>query len=142
VTMLCSVACSPCPPQGRARPVPVGDDRPMGAHPVVEQGPPRRGGPPAEAPCPRAPARRWAACPWLGMRLHPTPCGRAARPGNGRRMGSQPRVTWTAVEASHARRRGPTRPVGWEGLASWESRTVRTERKEGAPWLDTPPCWP
>ncbi len=34
------------------------------------------------------------------------------------------------------------RPVGWEGLASWESRTVRTERKEGARWLDTPPCWP
>ena len=81
--------------------MPVGDDRPVGAQPVVEQGPLRRGGPPAEAPCPRAPARRWAACPLLGMRLHPTTCGPAPRAGNVRRTGSQPRVTWTEVEASH-----------------------------------------
>ena len=50
--------------------MPVGDDRHVSAQAIVEQGLPHCGGPPAEARCPRIPAQRLAACPWMRTWLH------------------------------------------------------------------------
>jgi hypothetical protein len=69
------------PPRGSARHVPAGGGRPDGAQPLAEEGHTRGGGSPAEAPCPRVPAQRWAACPFLSTWLpHLTPPATAPAP--------------------------------------------------------------
>ena len=103
------------PPRGRA---PC-----CGARPSAPWGTTCRGFVPT-CPCPAV-----GRLPIVGQAAAPHSMRPAPRAGNMRRTGSQPRVTWTEVEASHARRRGHTRPVAWEELASWENRPVLTERK-------------
>jgi hypothetical protein len=61
-------------PRGSARHVPAGGGRPDGAQSLADEGRTRGGGSLAAAPCPRVPAQRWAACPFLSTWLpHLTP---------------------------------------------------------------------
>jgi hypothetical protein len=106
------------PPRGRA---PCG-----GARPSAPWGTTCRGSVPT-CPCPAV-----GRLPIVGQAAAPHSMRPAHRAGNMRRTGSQPRVTWTEVEASHARRRGHTRPVsvGGVGLLGESPCADGEERRE------------